>query len=351
MKKSCVLYNLYCSILVVLSISSCIHEEIEPCEALGTARIPVRVVWDQSGIDPSSGLADDYVHRVSLRFFPKNGNEPFEQYLETSVYTGTVDLPIGSYSIMAMNESILDTYWADFVTFSNVNDFNQISATILPINSLAHEYYCPSAGENFISTLPKMASWSQEQYNVTQELVTRTRSEVKNTSVNDTIYVVMRQLTHHCKIVATVHNLSSSMLIRAAKQGFTNAVNLTTAATSSTAATLFVSFDIQNHAPNSKTDGSVEVDFRTFGKTGTTVAHMLQADVILRNGKRYTPEDSSILWFDVSKYVDDYFSTLSSIRQNRSNAIMLLPISLALPEVIDGIGVDEWEDDEVLEIK
>ena len=92
-------------LLALIVVVACKRQELGG-SCYVSVRLYVDVNWDNSGISPTKIAVDD-VHRVSLRFFPKDGSEPFERYLETNVYGGYIEVPIGDYSIMAMNESFI----------------------------------------------------------------------------------------------------------------------------------------------------------------------------------------------------------------------------------------------------
>lgn len=99
-------------------------------------RVQIQATWPDL-------FAEEPAHRLSLRFYPRNGT-PFERYLEGNVERGSVTVPAGAYTgVIALNESITDTAWWDgALTFTHPDDFDRFSAVATDTD------------------LPLLASWS-----------------------------------------------------------------------------------------------------------------------------------------------------------------------------------------------
>lgn len=327
-----------CIVFLLIVMFGCIHEEIDPNCKYQSVQIPVLVDWSHSGINPTKNESDDYVHRVSFRFFPKDGSRPFELYLEENVYNGLIEVPVGVYDLIVMNESVYDVYWSDVVRFLNIDDFGSISAEVCEANPNQYDFYKPSPSEMFMVDIPKMASWSIQNYSITNRH-----------SQCDTLRVPMQKLTHTCRVLATVKNLKSVSLMRGAKRGFAKRVYLASRITHETPATLFFVFNGRIPQVGSSTDGTTEYSFRSFGALPITAEYTLGVDVILADGRRYIPQHTSDLEFNVTKYVVDYYASMGITRVVSDR--IEIPISLTLPLVEGDIGVGEWGDDDTITVE
>ena len=317
-------------LLIFIIFGACIHEESNgDCHV--SARIFVEVNWDKSGINPNQE-ADDYhqVHRVSLRFFPKDGSEPFEYYLETSIYSGYIEVPLGEYSIMAMNESVHDIYWDENVEFTDINDYNKIAATVTSDNPLLYNsFYTPSPGERFMIAAPKLASWSMNDFHVTPNM-------------NAVIHINMRRLTYNTRILATVKNLKSAHTMQGALRGFAQKVYLSSAHTEILPATQFFKLNKFTFDKDSVANGTAEVTFNSFGKLpeGAESAYSMMLDILLIDGSQHIPDVA--YEYDLTDVVHSQNSILTSIE---------VVIELPFKKGDENISVGDWEDDEHINLK
>lgn len=336
-------------LLIYILCTSCERQVLFDACKHKSALIPVVVDWKHSGIDPTKSNEEDLVHKVSFRFFPKDGGQPFELYLEGNVHEGYLEVPIGEYKLLVMNESVLESYWSEFIRFSDINSFEQISAEILADNPERFEYYKPAPDERFMINIPKLASWSLTDYPITFETVNDTRGLNEDKIKQHTLYVDMQRVTHDCKVVATVKNLKSVQLMRGAERGFANKVRLSSRQTYYTPATHLFIFNGRKPINGSQTDGTTEWNFRTFGILPQSFNYTLGVDIILTDGCRFVPEDPNLLEMNVNNYVYDYFTQPISDRLQKD--YIEIPFALSLPVVEGGIDVGDWGDDEDIIIK
>lgn len=326
----------YRLLFIVLALfTSCQRQTIYEPDII-TAIIPVSVNWDNSGITPTREHDQHRVHRVSLRFFPKDGSAPFESYLEGNVFSGNIEVPVGEYSVIAMNESVHDVYWSDFYSFSDIDSYSKISVTTIDDNPLLYNFYVPFVGERFMKESHRLTSWSLDDYSVTHDMVTRTRS-AKNKADNEefVINVEMRRLTHDIKVFATVENLKSVHIFQGAVRGFSKRIYLASTKSVATPATQFFTLNGRKFNPGSTTDGTSERTFRSFGRLSdnSTAKYSMMLDVIFVDGSRYNPEIP--LEWDLSDQIN-----------SQEDSAINIELSLNLPLVEGGIGVGGWGDDE-----
>ncbi len=337
--------NIKIYILILLSltiIGSCKRQGFkDSCNP--TIKIFVEVNWAESGINPTKeNKAYTEVHRVSMRFFPKDGSEPFECYLEESVHNGFIEVPIGEYSIMAMNESVHDVYWHDIMDFTDINDYNKIAAMVAPKDPSSYKFYTPADGELFMTEAHKLASWSIDDFNVTADMIQTTNGNITKIEENYfTINVDMRRLTYDTKVVLTAKNLKSALAIQGAMRGFSQKVYLSSAKTEVLPATQFFKFGGYTYDEGSIWNGTAEAMFQTFAKLpeGTQAEYTMLLDVLLVDGSAYLPD----IPFD---YV------LTDVVNPQNGALINIAVSIELPEKTgdENVSVGDWDDEEHIDL-
>ncbi len=319
--------------LFALVFMSCQHQTIEYPDHSG-ALITVIVDWDNSGIAPAKGQGQDKVHSVSLRFFPKDGSEPFQRYLEDNVYNGEIEVPVGEYSVIAMNESVTDAYWHDYYLFHDIDSYDKISASVADNNPASYDYYKPVDGEQFMKEAHKLASWSLDDFSVTADMVTGSRiAKTKAEKDKFTLKADMRRLTSDIRVSVDIVNLASSKLIQGAVRGFAQKMYLASAKSEVSPATQFFTLNERKLNAGSETDGTAWVNFRSFGKqpNGLQAEYSVMLDVILVNGTRYDP--ATPLDWDFTK----------DVNQQKD---IYINLKITLPKIDEDIDSEDWEDDE-----
>ncbi len=308
-----------------------------------TALIPVKIDWSGSNIPVTDPDGNGYVHRVSVRFFPKNGAPAFDRYLETNVIEGKIDVPVGEYSVVVFNESVHDIYWEDAVYFTDVDDYANFAACKKSDDPLNYEFYTPQPGEELIVEPLRLASWSLDDFVVTNEMITRTRSISRaplpaDAMENALTHVVMRPLTYTVKVTAWAENLCSAQVIQGAMRGFAKKVYMGSGRTEQAPATHVFKLNSRRWDDGDQKHGTVTKSFLSFGKVPQTAQYSLNMDVVYVTGE---VSDQPHL-FDVTDQVNSPSPT--------SDADISVAVDLHLPLKEGGINVGDWED-EVITIK
>ncbi len=312
-----------------------------------TALISVRIDWSQSNIpvsddDPSGG---EWVHRATLRFYPADGSPVFERYLEGNIFEGTIEVPVGYYKVIVMNESIEDVrYWEDFITFSGVDSFDDFAATVNPMPEAGRlsrfPFYKPSVDERIIVEPLRLASWSLDGFEVTMDMVAASRgygSAAKAATLEMLAAlnnIAMRALTCNINVEAHVRNLVSVQALHTAAQGFADKVYMASALTVQEPATYPFLLNGRTWDEN-KMDGTTRRTFLSFGRLPQESEYTISLDVLFVNGELYTAGEP--MSFDVTDQVMS--STGSDIN-------IVIP-DMNLPYVEGGISVDGWDDEEI----
>lgn len=342
MKK--LLYRTYAKfflIVIVVLFGSCERRLLEE-EFFETALIPVKIDWRYSGIPVTESDGSGYVHRVSVRFFPKDGSPAFDRYLEGNVIEGKIEVPIGEYSVIIFNESVRDIYWDDAIIFSNIDDYSSFSATIKYDNYENYPFYNPLLGEKLIVEPFLLSSWSMDTFNVTEEMVMLTRTESLSTStiaseemINALSNVVMRHLTYEVNITTKVKNLVSAQLIQGALRGFAGKVYLASAKTEQVPVTYVFKQNDRRWDDAAKINGKVSKSFLSFGRLPQNEQYWINMDVIFVTGERYNHP----LLFDVTSIV---------VEQPNTNINIDINLEIELPYVEGGVDVGDWDDEEII---
>ncbi|MFR9602914.1 MAG: DUF5119 domain-containing protein [Rikenellaceae bacterium] len=300
-----------------------------------TALIPVNIDWSVSGIDPTEGDdGTDYVHRVSLRFFPLDGSAPFDRYLEEDIYSGSIELPEGEYSVVVFNESIYDAYWSDVFEFLNVDDYDEFMAELV------------DEDETYSTEAYKLASWSLDYYEVTEQMISQTRSTTSRSSLSDYDSqmlsvlegVVLQPLTCYVNVIANIQNLSSAQSVSCDVSGFSDRVYMASGESHTNQTTHSLSLTSREYTDDENTHGAISNKRLILTKSTHEEAEFkLKFNVLLNDGTQHSPTEP--LEFDVAHQVTRYATDDYD-----------LSADFELPEVSSGIDIEGWEDEEVLTI-
>ncbi len=343
MKKNYILF------IVLFTLTTACHrqrlEQITPF-----ARIKVKIDWSKSGINPALGVGQDYVHHVSFRFFPQDGGEPFEEYLETNVYEGEILVPMGKYTVMAMNESVQydEKYWEDYLTFHEIDSYEDIYVRSLSyLKSTGRtkyseaytppvdEFYVGSPNERFAKECHKLAIWTCDNLEVTPQMVEESNSQTKAGKEIPPYIIKMSQVHTDVKVKFKFKNIKSVYLVNVAATGFAKMKQLHAGKIrGEDPSTCF--FRLQNRDLNpDNIHGTLDYTFRTLGRTAKDAKYTIELDVIFIDGTRHKPDVPLV--FDISDEIN-----------NNEDAYIEIDIDdeIDLPVVTGDLEVEEWEDNE-----
>lgn len=321
-------------------------------ELAQTALIPVKIDWSKSGFVFTNPDGDGLIHRVSLRFFPVDGSAPFDRYLEGNVVEGEIELPAGEYRVVVFNESIHDIYWDDEIYFTDVDDYYRFAANIHSANAVDYPFYSPIQGEELIVEPLRLASWTMvDDFTVTREMVTRTRAAARNGHTRSVdgcdalTCIVMRPLTYNVNVTAKVSNLCSAQLVQGAQRGFSNKVYMASAMTVNSPRTYVFKLNGRTWDDAAQVNGTTRKMFLSFGPLPQAADYHLNLDVVFTTGEIFRPSEwvghfGQSLLYDVTNQVMD--SQRGGINLNID-----IDIDLSLPFVEGGIGVGDWDDEDI----
>lgn len=295
----------------------------------------VSVDWSISGIDASvEPTAEDYVHRVSFRFFPTDGSAPFDRYLEgAEISAGKIYVPEGEYSLVVFNESIEDTYWHKAIEFENCDNYNLFSARLVDDVPDAFTSLTVGEGERQSAEALKLASASFDNIVISAE---EPAPKVLNP-------VVLRPLTCTTTISAEVENLASAYLVYSSLTGLAHRVFFATGDTDEFSTTHITPLTERTWSDEQQLHGVISTSRLTFTTPAVVSKHTLELDVILTDGTRHEPLEP--LFFDVTDQI------LNPTTTRYADSDLSAKVSFSLPETKGEVEVDDWGDSEQITIR
>lgn len=321
-------------IIVLLSmifVSSCQRRPLED-EIGDVARVPIHVDWAQSELEIAK------VHNISLWFFPHDGGPSFEHRMDGNLTDGEVQLPAGSYSIVAFNEAV-DFDWAslEFLGSDKYETFRVAACRddFRGMNSRAED-------DDVRRSPDALASWSCNRFEVTQEMIRMTSmgSRAEDLGPTSKIPVVLKSLTRAVAIKAYVQNLTSARLCSGTLSGVVGEVMLSTGkAWKNNVSHIFV-MNNRKYDEDNPFNGYIHANLFVFN-TSTDEHKMLQIDFELNDQTKDSSEP-----FDVTTKVDEDKPKVDVIV---GSGIKPEDPPIVLPEVgISGdVNVDGWEDNQI----
>ena len=347
-------------------LASCERRPLENLNDLGlsgVASIPVHIDWSRSGITVPAPAGDEVnrIHRVSIRFFPKDGSPAFDRYLEEpDITNGVIEVPIGKYSVIVFNETVDDVAWWDgAITFTDINSYEKFAAHAVPYDqaqlAASYPFFQPAAGEKVVKgpSPRKLASWSIDNFEVTQGMAMPDCSTAATQASDANMMkaltdIEMRGLTYNVTVTASVKNLTSSQINYCYVSGLADMVYMGSAITAQSTAT--TPFLLNGRTLINDTDGTTTHSFLSFGRTPETGVenYAVSMDVLYKNGELYTPNPAmglpSLKNIDVTNQVE---LSRRGIDYNINIAITVM-LEFIDGVIEGGITVDDWKDKEFI---
>lgn len=300
-----------------------------------TALIPVRIDWSLSGIQVSK------MHRASVLLFPEGGGEPLEYFLETNLYYRLIEVPVGVYSVVIFNETRSGSDWVG-VAFANTDSYETFAAMSIP-DTDTRGFYSYSAALPLIKNPEPLAAWSLDRFEVTLDIVKRTRaSHNVEEEVPDLTVAKPLPRTEKMIITANVTNLASSMQATGTLNGMASGVYMVSGEKITVPAAHAFILNGRVYVPNGK-DGTTTRTFDIFGKLPASEGQSeMNIDFVLNDGTLHPTET-----FDVTTMfgsVEDAIPPTNTLSVGYSVTSPDHPIILPSMNVGSGITVDDWED-------
>lgn len=248
------------AVLVLLSVlTGCTRRPLD-MEYIDSAELTIILDWTKASIDPDG---------ATIMIYPANSSSSPIQKLSHED-TVTVSLPLGFYSIIAINETFEDF---DNIKFRNTDQFGTIEAYV-------EEEGAIKAG-NILSANPDiLATASMGDFEVTATMIEETRSKTKTKTKTKTkadevalidaypslkLVLQPERVVYPAVVTAYVQGMNRLSSAGAYITGFTEGVFLSTKSTSIYSTTQMFTFSERTFYEGSSENGYMKGYFNCFG--------------------------------------------------------------------------------------
>ncbi len=231
-------YILVVSLFICLSCEyQAIYDKSPKPPTFVEAIIPVKVNWANSGFavdnmgeSKHSGSVD--ILKTTFRFFPKNGDEPFERHIGdgSSISEGEITVPVGEYSVIVMNDEIADIRWEGSesggyrsLSFEHTTKYEDFAAYVDYTATCPDYFYWEDDSYRFMGLPMLISTWSIDDFVVTENMLNHSHGTgvgitaeekemlyaLTRDKEGDENGIDMRRLTYEVEIDLKVKNLTS----------------------------------------------------------------------------------------------------------------------------------------------
>lgn len=306
---------LYVAVVLLLSCRQPLVDEVPNCDS---AVVSVAIDWSLSLMD------SDDVESLSLYAYPDSGGAPYLK-ISTDIDSLAITLPVGSYSLVAMNDVVIDIVG---VNFTDVDSYADFSANVIADDS----------GE--ITTHGQVAV-ARQQITITEDMVWCQYCEADDFIGEElSLSLQMTPVTALCTVQIAIDNLDNAQSIEATLTGGADGAILSTNSridSESEVNYYLLQFTSRTYDEESNsTNGVTITQIVTFGKSSDNDAtYQLEIDIILNTGEMasYTRDVTSQVT------ISDDFNIFIDLTDSTS--------TITLPESSGtGFGVEAWGDSE-----
>ena len=353
------LQSLLLPFLLLSLLTGCERRPLEE-DSYDKALIPITIDWlTLAKLDPATD--HENLYRASVWFFCKDGavfnGRSYKEFLLNDPRGGTVELPVGHYSILILNNSVDD--FNGNVGFRGTDSYSTFEYYLKSATGSLNSVNKLDNPDNPVLEPEILAVWRVFEYEVTPEMVKVSRKlndpiteEAKQQAEEDLKKLLNLQperLTHTVHVQSYVDYLaSSSKPADAILTGMASSVNLSTGEVSTTPSSFCFSMNNRQYENNSK-HGRIEAYFETLGPLSDPSAHyqltMRFTLIGQYNGSSIYPSQSSQPFsFDVTDQL---------LNQPAPDADYCIHLTsdddITLPELVPGgftPSVDDWGDED-----
>lgn len=334
-------------LIIIVVLLGCKRREMSEESYVLTALIPINIDWSEAKLDPDNDPQDD-VYSASAWFYSQDDDSQDVIIKRLTNPSGdTIELPVGTYSVLIFNNTINDFANIEFRGTDSFDSFEAYSSS-----DTQSIFYSKADGTSTSVKPDILATWSITDFEVSQEMVTvsrnggysamATRSTEENlaklSDVKPQLVVDTASVTVH---VQGLNNASSATGVHT---GLSSSVYMASGTTSDNQTSHTFTLSNRTYYDDSSSDGTVSASYRSFGRHSQTdtLSHSLQIDFTLNDSSSHPTQE-----FDVSDQVNS-----SSSRLQLSTTVGLEDSdsdhTIVLPDVsIDGdgfnIGLDDWD--------
>ncbi len=328
----------YCAVLSVLALVACHRQRIYTLtEQWDSARVDVEIDWQFSQLDESN------IGNVSLYAYTEGLAVPYIR-ISGDPELAYIYLDEGEYTLLLFNDMVEDLLGIEAQEVNNLEEFRLLA---LERTSLDDIYYEVATGELPLATIGAVAHWSASQVVVTADMIACNccEDEAEHEVEHELILEASpTPITTPCQVNLAVDNLYNAVVIQGVLRGFAAGAYMASGeriAGEDLVPLYFFSFEERTYS--SSTDGVASGELITFGKveepSSEEQSYQIEIDVILGSGERVS------FTRDVTEQVTAQDNTNIVIDLTSDDNMITLPASLGT-----GFGVDEWGDNESIEL-
>ncbi|MBX9049608.1 DUF5119 domain-containing protein [Bacteroides thetaiotaomicron] len=349
--------------LICAALASCQHRDLTDYGTSSTALIPVRIDWSQTGLDPDNDPNQD-VKGASVWLFPQQGSAyqgPPKEYKLNNPRGEDIEVPVGIYSVLVFNNTVRE-FPSERVGFRGTDSYETFEYYAKP-DTRGRFALTRSGEDNVIHEPDILAAWHLDRFEVTVDMITRTRSGSlsRATGMETTLSnVIPQRLTRTIKTLVHVERLNVATAAEGAVAGFGSSVFLSTGRVDNVPSMFGFSLNNRRWTDSEQRNGTIESEFESFGLLSSGTAQYTHYTLFTlrtehEGSTTFPAPPAPAFAHDVSYQI----TGSGAIRLNIVIGVGLDvrdPV-ITLPDiVIPGGGgfdvdVDDWGDDEVIEIR
>ena len=333
--KRIVILSLSMMLMAMFTFINCTRRTLED-DIFETALIPVRIDWSVSGVNVEE------MHRATLMLFPINGGLPIEYRLEGNLTERQIAVPVGTYSVIAFNETIDEDDWKT-ISFTNKDSYEKFAAVALPEETRG--FYTRSESLPLVANPEVLAAWSLDKFEVTRDMITQTRTNSENgtsteNQINDLTSIKPSPRFERVIVKVFVKNLSSSIQATGTIDGMASGVYMASGNILSESVVHAFVLNGRVYDDNGN-DGTTTRTFNIFGRDASK-KNKLNIDFLLADGTLHPRQEfdvSKLIYTDAEQIIVTHFISLGYNNMDGDHEIELPDSDLNA-----GVTVEDWDE-------
>ena len=332
--KSIVKISTTAALIAAMALTSCERRALED-DYKEYALVPVQIDWSLSGVSV------EQMHRASVWLFPHDESAPLQYRLEGNLTYREIRVPAGIYSVLVFNETIDKEDW-NGIAFKGTDKYHTFAATSIPQKEIG--FYNSSEELPLIGNPEALAAWSLDYFEVTEEMIFDTRTNLKNSAAlvaKVPELTAIKPLPRFERVIVNVYvtNLASSKQVTATIDAMYSGVYMVSGKRITKPAAQAFIFNVRDYDGY---DGTTTCTFNIFGKP-TKANHNLNIDFLLTNNEMHPREEFDVTNLITSSTIDYVQTHVINIGYGNDNG----DHEITLPKGdmnADNITVEDWDE-------
>jgi hypothetical protein len=324
--------------VIIYALTGCRRRSLEGNLTPETALIPVHIDWSMSGVPI------ERMHRASVLLFSEEGGAPLEFRMETSLTDDIIQVPVGVYSVIVFNETTDPTDWSA-ITFTDKNNYEKFAAVAQAVEG-SRGFYTRADDLPLIENPDALAAWSLDRFEVTEDLLERSRSRSRAELAEESgglTDIVPTPRFETMTIKARVENLSSSMQATGVLD-MASGIYMASGEKLSTQGAFAFILGNRIYDPNGD-DGITTSTFNIFGRYApSSIQCDLYIDFLLTDGTLFPRQSFNVTDMIMSVHKGGpppAEEIIVGISNNSPDHLIELPADM---DVKAGVTIDDWDE-------